>query len=248
MNNSIPALERAIQVLERLSEHSAGLSAVALAEQSGIPRTTLYRILRMLAGKGYVSVSGANTNAYVLGPALARLASRVPIHDDLAARAKPVMHALSAKLAETTKLVVREGIETLTTAVVHSGYDARIASRVGTRLPLYVGASQRLLLSRAPDEIIEAVLAGSLKPYASGTITKARELRAIIQRLKTQDWETGRNEGPEGVGTVAALVSEPGVELRAALVVVFVERGKCERDIHLMRDATVEAARALSEA
>ena len=73
------------------------------------------------------------------------------------------METLAAELGETVKLVVRDGREALTVAAVIPR-DACIASRVGTRLPLHVGASQRLLLAHAPAEIRDAVLASPLRP------------------------------------------------------------------------------------
>ena len=179
MDSTTPALERALTVLDRLGENPQGLSAAELAAAAGVPRASLYRMLRVLAEREFVV---AAVGGYRLGPAVTRLASRIAMRD-LPALAQPLMDALCARTGESVKLVLREGTEAVTVAAAHSGNDARIAVRIGTRLPLYVGASQRLLLSRAPADVVAAVLAAPRARVASGTIAGARELRRNLAEL-----------------------------------------------------------------
>ena len=242
MDTSTPALERALTVLDRLGEQPQGLSAAALATAAGVPRASLYRMLRVLAAREYVVAVGG---AYRLGPAVTRLAAKVSARD-LPALAQPLMDALCAHTGESVKLVVREGTEAVTVAAAHSGNDARIAVRIGHRLPLYVGASQRLLLSRAPPEVVARVLAAPRLRFASGTITGARELRrnlALLARLRSV---AGHSEGIEGVGAVAACVDDATGATRAVLVSVYIQAGKTATRLRELREATEATAQQLS--
>ena len=135
----------------------------------------------------------------------------------------------------------------LTVAAAHSGNDARIAVRIGNRLPLYVGASQRLLLSRAPPEVVAAVLAAPRARVASGTITGARELRRNLAELATRRSVAGHSEGIEGVGAVAACVDDATGATRAVLVSVYVQAGKTAARLRELREATEAAAHGLSQ-
>ena len=245
MDNSIPALDRAFAVLQAIFETPEGLAPRTLVERSGISRTTLYRILRILCANGYVAPT-ADGVAYVLGPTFLRMASRVPMRDDLAARAQPVLQRLAAAYDETVKMVVRDHLESMTLAVIHSRADARITSYIGSRMPLHVGAPQRLLLSRAPADVVEAVVSQPLRRWGSGTITSARELRRVLKELAQREWAFGRNEGPEGIATLAALIHEHAHAPRAVIAMVFVDSGKTERQIAAMRKTLCEAAKALS--
>jgi DNA-binding IclR family transcriptional regulator len=244
MDNSIPALERAMAVLDTLYASRKGISALKLIELCGISQTTLYRILRLLLARGYVAQNSDGT--YVLGATFVRMATRVPLRDDLAARALPVMHTLSERFGETIKLVVRDHLESVTTAVIHARTEPRITSRIGTRMPLYVGAPQRLLLSRAPQDVIEAVLSQPLQRWASGTITDPQSLRMNLTILARRDWELGCSESPEGIATVAALVHVDDSPANAAIALVFVEADKTEHQVRQMRDALRKAAGTLS--
>lgn len=246
MDDSIPALDRAILLLELIEAAPDGITAATLLEQAKIPRTTLFRILRILCAKGFVAARGDDTRTYALGPALVRLAARVPVQDGLVAAAGPVMEALSAKVGQTVKLVVREGLETVSVAVREPAADAHIATRLGMRLPLNIGAGQRLLLAHAPAETQRAFLAGPLERRASDTLHRVTELRRDIAALRDLDSAIGGSEGNEGVGTVAALVHEPGRAVRAALIVLFILGGRSRREVEAYRLEVVAAAQALA--
>ena len=71
--------------------------------------------------------------------------------------------------------MISEGVP----AADNSKHDSRIASRVGTRLPLYLGGTQRLLL--APEEICHD-----------------------LPRLRRDGWVGAHSEGVEGVGAFSA--------------------------------------------
>ncbi len=240
---SIPALERGFAVLQALFEAPEGLAPRAIAERTGIPRTSLYRTLQVLTAYGYAGTL-PDGSTYVLGPALLRMASRVPLRDDLAARAYPVLQKLVSQFQETAKVVVRDHLESVAIAVIHPRLDSRITSFVGSRLPLHVGASQHLLLSRAPQAVIEAALARAVK---AGDDVQA--LRRKLADLAGQDWGASRGEGnKDGVGGVTALIREHGHPPRAVITVVFVASSKSDDEIVAVRDAVREAARALSTA
>jgi DNA-binding IclR family transcriptional regulator len=247
MDNSIPAVERTIELLGLLEASGDGLDSAQLLKRSGIPRTTLFRILRILTRSRYVqTVVRDGKSAYVLGPALGRLAARVPIADDLALLAKPILFTLSEHIGETVKVVVRDGLESVALAVQHSGHDSRVTSRLGGRHPLNIGAGQRLLLAHAPQSVVDRFLAGTLGKRGSGSVIRAAALREDIRALRTKEWASGANEGTEGVGTIAALVHEPHHEVRAALVALYILGGRTERDFVRMRNAVIAAARELT--
>jgi DNA-binding IclR family transcriptional regulator len=247
-DNTIPAVERTLRLFETLERASGGKTANELGDELGVPRTTLYRILRMLAPGGYVVAKPGDASLFVLGPAFGRLAGRAARADTLAASAQPVLDALCARLNETVKIVVREGAETVAIAVSHPREDSRIAARLGARLPLHIGAGQRLLLAHAPAEVVDSAFAAGFARRASETITDPAEMRACLARLRKRDWELGRSEGTEGVGTVAAVVREPGRPVRAAIIALYIQAAKSRAEVLGMRDEVLAAAERLSEA
>jgi IclR family acetate operon transcriptional repressor len=240
-----PALSRGLAVLRELAARPQGAGAADLARVVGAPRATLYRLLRTLIAEDFVRADPRTPGRYLIGPAIARMAGG-GAERDLVAIARPAMDALAASLGETVKLVVRDGLEALTAAVSVPERDSCIASRPGARLPLYVGASQRLLLAHAPPDVQRRVLEGPLRRIASRTITQPRRLRAELDALATRREFASHGEGVEGVGAAAALVGASDAEPRAALVAVYVHASQNVRRLAEIRRETIAAATAIT--
>lgn len=239
-----PALRRGLALLRAIAAHGDGATMSELAEAVVMPRATAYRLLRALVDEDFVAAAPGATGRYVLGPAVDALrggGGAGPRLEDVAA---PVMEALAASLGETVKLVVRDALEALTIAVSLPSRDSCLVARVGTRLPLHVGASQRLLLAHAPEAVREAVLAGPLARFTPRTIVSRARLRRECEVLAGQRAFESQGEGIDGVGAATALVGREGVEPRAALVSVYVyaNRGAARRAAILRQTAAAAAA------
>ena len=248
MDAGTPALSRGLAVLRALAAHPEGLSAAELAGQVETPRATLYRILRTLVGEGFARATPGAGGRYSLGAAARALGAPAGESPDLAASARPIMEALAARLGETVKLVVREGLEAVTLAVAIPRREACIASRLGNRLPLHVGVSQRLLLAHAPEAVRRAVLVGPLAKVTGRTVTSRSRLARDLVSLAGVTDHAGHGEGVEGVGATAALVGSPGREPAAALVAVYVHASQGALRLRAIRTGVVEAAAAITRA
>ena len=235
-----PTLRRGLALLRDLAQTPQGRSAAELASRLGVPRATLYRVLRALQDEGFVMVA-QDGGRYLLGPAIAQLAGSAGGRRELEAVAPPVMETLAADLGETVKLVVRDGRVAMTVATVIPR-DACIASRVGTRLPLHVGASQRLLLAHAPAGIRYEVLASPLARMTPRTITSSARLRQELDALADRRELASHGEGIDGVGATAALIGQAGLEPAGALVAVYVYASQTARSLARIRRKVLDAA------
>jgi DNA-binding IclR family transcriptional regulator len=239
-----PAVERTVQLLRLLGDAPQGLAAQHLAAGSGMPRATLFRFLKVLGSHGFVQSEPGGV--YRLGPAVAQLARHAAQPQDLPSAARPVMQRLARELGETVKLVVRDGTEALTLAVGDSGLEGRVSSLVGTRMPLHLGASQRLLLAHAPADVQRRVLAAPLEKRTARTFADPALLRANLQRLKMGDSVQGHGEGIDGVGAAATLVRGAGDVVLGALVAVYIQPGKTPARLKAIAAAVELAAQEVS--
>jgi DNA-binding IclR family transcriptional regulator len=242
--SAAPAVERTVRLLQLLGQQPQGLAAQQLAQGSGMPRATLFRFLKVLGTHGFVQ--SAPGGIYRLGPALARLGRSAAQPTDLVSVARPVMQRLATEVAETVKLVVRDGDQVVTVAVADCGQEARVTSLVGTRMPLNVGASQRLLLAHAPADVQRRVLARPLDRRTGRTFADAAQLRASLQRLRMGDSVQGHGEGIDGVGAAATLVRGAGDEVLGALVAVYIHPGKPAARLKAIAAAVEQAAQEIS--
>jgi DNA-binding IclR family transcriptional regulator len=246
VESAAPAVERTVLLLCLLGEQPHGLSTQRLAEITRTPRATLYRILGVLTAHGFVQQAEEGPARYQLGPAIAKLGRQAPQPRNFVALAQPLMERLAQTVRETVKLVVVDGLDALTLAVADTGLDARVTSRVGTRMPLYVGASQRLLLAHAGSELQERVLSQQLVPRTSRTLTDPRRLRASLARLRLEGTSQSHSEGIEGVGAASALVRGAGDIVLGAIAVVYIHKSKSAAQLRSLLDAVEATAREIS--
>ena len=73
MSNA-PAAANALDVLEHLSRHAEPVPAASVARDLGLPRSSVYHLLKVLAGRGYVT-HYPEERRFGLGPAAYELGS-----------------------------------------------------------------------------------------------------------------------------------------------------------------------------
>lgn len=239
-----PAVERTIRLLKLLGAQPGGLTGQALADASDMPRATLYRMLKVLAH--HALIQPAPAGGWQLGPEMARLGQRAARPADLIGAAPPVMHRLASEIGETVKLVVIDGAEALTVLVADPHLEARVTARVGTRVPLHIGGSQRLLLAHAGKALWRQILTGPLERRTARTIVEPVKLRASLEQLRRGESAQSVGEGIDGVGAASALVRGSSDRVLGALVAVYIHAGKSARQLQEIRTLVEASAADLS--
>lgn len=143
-------LDRGLVLLDLLAANEDGLTISELATGSGAHRTVVSRLLRTLAARGYVL--RAETGRYILGGRLLEL-SRF-IQPTIRSAALPVLQSLCDKVQATAHLTMADGDEAVALIVVEPTIaDYHVSYRVGSRRPLWRGASGVAILStRSPNQ------------------------------------------------------------------------------------------------
>ena len=143
----VGVLDRSVGLLDLLADGPRTLRW--LADASGLPRPTAYRLL--VALEAHRLVARDATGAFGLGPRLAELAVRAGPALDLAAVAGPVLAGLHEATGESVQLYVRSGDRRLCVAARDAGTGLRDSVPVGALLPLDVGSGGKVLLAWSPD-------------------------------------------------------------------------------------------------
>jgi DNA-binding IclR family transcriptional regulator len=173
----LQTLDRGLQVLALLARSREGLTVRALADELGVHRAIVYRLLATLERHGLVR-RGAE-GRYHVWTGLVELAGGV--EGDLQAAALPVLTRLADELGATATLTVADGDDAVALLVVEpAAATMHVAYRAGRRHPLGVGASGKAILAgrpAAPGEPREvtrarrrgyAASAGEIQPGAIG--------------------------------------------------------------------------------
>ncbi|AOZ92344.1 IclR family transcriptional regulator [Paenibacillus crassostreae] len=151
---TVRSVERALDILLCFTRNDE-LGLTEIAVQIGLHKSTVHRLLSTLEEKGFVT-RDRSTEKYRLGIKVWELSTHLAQSDDPATILFPAMKKLRDRLGETVSLYLREGNERLRIQAVQSTQAVRRVAPVGARLPLYVGASSKVLVAFAtPEEQVE---------------------------------------------------------------------------------------------
>lgn len=226
------SVQRCVDVLNALEGAPEGMTMSELLVETRIAKASLYRVAATLEQNGYLVRQGLRGASYHLGPRILDLSRNALAGNNMPTVAQPYLDTLASEFGQTAKLTVRDGLEAVTVAVAQAEWDYRLTARVGVRFELYLGPSVRLLLAYAPEEVVEAVLTGPRPKQAANTITDPATFRDSLARARELGWATGVNEGVEGIGSIAAIVSAAGRPGCGVMSIVF-RAGDFEPDDHL---------------
>nr|WP_229806036.1 helix-turn-helix domain-containing protein [Microbispora rosea] len=141
---SAQTLERGLRLLRLLADANRGRTPTELAQELGLSRPIVYRLLTTLQAEGFAR-RDAQGRVH-LGFGVLVLAQAV--HPLLRAAALPALRALAEQAGATAHLTVAEGDEGLAVAVAEPSWtDFHVAYREGSRHPLTRGAAGLALLA-----------------------------------------------------------------------------------------------------
>lgn len=190
--STVRAAERALDILLCFAKETE-LGLMEIASLTGLNKSTVYRLLATLEGKGFVK-RDPRTEKYELGFRIWELAANLNQSDDPAVLFLPEMERLRDDLEETVSLYIRDGKERIRIQAVESKQAIRRVAPVGARMPLSVGASSKVLMAYADDERVQEVLNDSDWPAKQSKEEYLNQLKSIRENgyaISVEEREAG---------------------------------------------------------
>jgi len=210
---TVRAVERALDILLCFAgtENELGLSDIA--KRLGLHKSTVHRLLASLESKGFIR-RNPTSEKYRLGWSVLELVSNVYQSDDLSSIVLPEMTRLRDLLGETISLYIRSGNERIRTQAVESNQPVRRVANIGKRLPLFVGASGKILLAYAKEPLEDLVNDPSWPADLSQD-----EFLEQLKSIRHQGYAVSIEERELGAAAVAAPIFSRNGDIVAALSV-----------------------------
>jgi DNA-binding IclR family transcriptional regulator len=239
----IPAVDRAIQLLEYMAQFGKAIGIRELALALDVPRSTVYRLINSL--EAGMLVVKATEQTFTLGPALRRLAQAVPLGYDLVTLTRPVLESLASSLRLSAKLSVLEDDAALVVACAIAPTAYSVSTQVGRRFPLHAGAASKVLAAYMNSDALASLLPDQLEALTSQTITDKAHFKQELMLIKSQGFGTDHQEFADGIEAVATPILGPGAQCVAAISVPFFLSETPERKA-LIREQVMKAAHTIS--
>lgn len=201
----IQVIERAIDIVDALMLGPATLTEIA--ERTGLPKGTAFRILSSLVYEGHV-VKDPIDSHYMLGPGMWRIAQALTDGvSSVSTSARPALVKLRETTDETITLSVRMGLHRVCIVELRSPLPLLYAPGVGSQIPLHVGASSKVLLAfMEPAELARLAAGLTYERLTAATILDAETLTEELARVRARGWAESLGERLAGAAGISVPV------------------------------------------
>lgn len=196
---SVKSAVHTIEVLEFLARRQNEPARLReIGEATGIPRSSLYALMRTLTDRGWVrrDPSGA---LYSVGAA-ALMVGMSYIDSDLQLQmAQPWLARLNERIDETVHLGRLDGTDIVYLATRESSKYLRAINRVGRRLPASATSLGKAILAELPDSRVDAHLLTPLPSLTANTLTDRAQLQDDLHATKLRGYSIDNEENTIGL-------------------------------------------------
>lgn len=239
----VPAVTRAVAVLDLVATAAEPLGISALARALDLPKSSVANLCSVLVDEQLLR---RRAGGHVLGPRLARLGAAYLGGVDQVGLFLEACDAQPASRRETAQLAqLGDGLDVVYVARRDGSEPVRLASAPGATLPATCTATGKAMLAILPPEELAARLegAGPLPRRTRHSLRSRRALAAELNAIRQRGAAFDREEVIEGVICVAVAVpSPPGEPPAAASFTLLAPRADDATLSRLARDLRTIAA------
>lgn len=179
---------KAFRLLDVIGAAPGLVTVAELAEATGWPKATLYRILSALTAHGFARFDPV-AQGYTLGYRFLELAQNVWAGPDLAAVASVELQRLRDMTGETAYLAVPHDGAVLSIGKFESPHNVRSAARLGARKPMHCTSQGKAILAFLGELDIDAFLrTRMLERFTPQTITDPEILKAQLGIIRSRGY------------------------------------------------------------
>ncbi|MEV0006991.1 IclR family transcriptional regulator [Streptomyces sp. NPDC047973] len=194
----VKSASRTVALLELLAARGDRPARLdELAEELGVPRSSMYQLLRTLVDCGWVRTDTTGS-LYGIGIRALHTGTSYLDSDPHVRAARPYLDEASDALGETVHLARLDGAHVVYLATRESHEYVRTLSRVGRRIPAHAGALGKALLAERPDDLLP-LPEGPLAPRTENTHTERGALLRDLAGVRERGYSVDREETVTGI-------------------------------------------------
>jgi IclR family KDG regulon transcriptional repressor len=218
LGQTIRAVERALDVLLCFTRQTPGLTMTQIAEQVGIHKSTVHRLLATLEEKHFLE-RDTSTGVYRLGISMIQLAYLSLERNDLRHIVARYLRQMSDQFRETTNLSILDGPDVIYLDVVESPERVKLAAATGQRLPAFCTASGKAILAFSPIEVVQQVLEHGMPRYTKSTIVSDESVMENLRQTRERGFALSLQEFEEGINAIAVPILDHDAQPIASVAI-----------------------------
>lgn len=217
----IEGLAKGLAVLECFDTERQRLNATLAAQRAGITRAAARRHLLTLEHLGYLESDGSY---FWLSSKVLKFSGSYLASARLPRLIQPTLNRLAAQTHESFSAVVLDGSEVVIVARSSGPATRQLLAyglHLGARLPAHATSTGRVLLAALPRaELARWLKTHPLPRMTPHTLTDARQLRAVLDQVRREDFCVASEEHELGIHALAIPLRNMQGRTVAALNVV----------------------------
>jgi DNA-binding IclR family transcriptional regulator len=212
-SGSVPAIERALAVLEFLAQSKSGFSTSEISRRLGLPKSSTYLIVETLERQGFLQ-KNRQTGKYCLGLKLITLSRNAVENLDLREEAKPFLRSLMQESQLIVHMAVLDGTEAVIIEKVAAPGMLRVPTWVGRRLDVNCTSVGKALAAFSSEEELDEIVRLKGFPKRNDNTMELASVRHLGYSLDDEEDEIGERciGAPifDAFGTIIAAISVAG--------------------------------------
>ncbi|MFZ5944119.1 MAG: IclR family transcriptional regulator [Bacillota bacterium] len=245
--DTVKSVEKAIDIVFAFTEGKPQLTLPEICKKLDLPKSTAYRLISTLEKKGFIEQNELN-GKYQLGLKLIKISNFALKNYDLKDVALPIMTDLRDKTGETINLYIKKNLYRVCIEQVEGFNVLRRISSIGDLLPLFCGASGKLLTAFQKDEEITKIITESnITPFTENTIVDTDILKDELKNIRRQGFSFSRGERELGVASVSAPIRNHNGDVIAAISISGLDSRYTGENIRKYIKLVIEGATLISK-
>jgi len=243
---SVPALERALAILESLAHSKTGLTLAEVTRHLGLARSSAHYLLLTLERNGYLQ-RNRQTGRYMFGLKLFSLANMALSGLSVRGQAIPFLSALREKTRLTVNMAILEQNEVVVIEKVEPPSIFRLATWVGMRLPIHCTSLGKALLAHLPEAELDRLLKPGLLRYNENTIVSSKKLKENLAQVRRLGYAIDDEEATIGLRGIGAPIVDPADQPIASISVAGTTAEITRENLSMLAENVKQTAVAISQ-
>lgn len=215
---NVPALDKAIAILDLLAKSDEELTVTEIHQELGIPKATAFMLLNVL--ERHQMVTKSSQHRYTIGIKLYELGSTYVSKLDIVRIARPFLE----QLLERTNLTVHLGAiydhRVIFIDKIEPKSFVRFSTFPGMRSDIHTSSLGKAMAAHLTEPELDAIVAKiGLGAYTVHTITDRAAFDAELERIRQCGYAVENEEGELGIRCIGAPVFDNSGRVVAAVSV-----------------------------
>lgn len=241
----VPALEKAIMVINTLSQQEQPVGVSELCKMLDIPKTSVFFILNTLTEHEYLLKT--SDDKYQIGNKFITIGLTVLNQLNIRPIAIPLMDRLLKQTGFAVHLAILDNGEAMYVEKLESDAFVKFSTHVGQRQPLHVTGVGKAIAAYLEENVLDQIIERKgLEPKTKHTITSKQELKKVLAKVREVGYSLEDEEGEHGVRCIGAPIFNHSGKIAAAISITALRSDLTVHDIPAIGEQVHEAALEIS--